>query len=595
MRPTDEQAQAIDAYLSGESLRIEALAGTGKTTTLKMLVRSGSPRGGKIVYTSFAKKVVADAKSSFPASCRVATNHSLAWAVGRRYQEKGRLQPRVTPHDVTSRLGWSDARFGGGDARACAYAALRAVEVFCQSAAEAIGPAHAGDATLRMARNDGPRAAYLLPFVVDAARELWAEMVNPVGTMPVTHDVYLKEWTLGNPRIAATTILLDEAQDSNPLLVHVLQRQTGTQLVIVGDRRQAIYGFRGSVDSMDAFGIDQTVHLTQSFRFGPEIAEVANAILADQCDSGVLLRGDPNQPGRVGPIPAPTCFLARTNASLVAQLVNLQDRTPNLRVGVVGGVSDLIKLVEGADALQCGVPTNHPDLQMFRDWSMVKQASEGDGYSHLRTLVSLVETYGTSALTGSLNRIRGNEDLPAACDVMLSTAHKAKGAEFEAVRMVDDFTAPGPRNNRELTGWKPEDGNLLYVAVTRARKQLDCLGVAAVQASLPGDFAGYRAGPEPNPDAPGDTFSDAGLPDPGLEFVAIDDDSLVPGVYPHPLFKGGEVEVAVDGSCTFVEVRVGGLTIFRAQGTATVGPETGGLRPVTIGCAELHVPNAAVG
>ena len=79
INPTDEQLGSLEAYLTGENLRIEALAGTGTTTQLRMLVEAGSPRRGKMIYTSFGAKVIKDAKASFPSTCRVATNHSLAW------------------------------------------------------------------------------------------------------------------------------------------------------------------------------------------------------------------------------------------------------------------------------------------------------------------------------------------------------------------------------------------------------------------------------------------------------------------------------------------------------------------------------------
>ena len=44
MTPTEEQQAIIDAYRTGRNLVIEARAGTGKTTTLKML---GAERPGR--------------------------------------------------------------------------------------------------------------------------------------------------------------------------------------------------------------------------------------------------------------------------------------------------------------------------------------------------------------------------------------------------------------------------------------------------------------------------------------------------------------------------------------------------------------------
>src|SRR5690606_6478884 len=94
-------------------------------------------------------------------------------------------------------------------------------------------------------------------------------------------------------------------------------------------------------------------------------------------------------------------------------------------------------------------------------------------YQHLRVLVELVGSYGTQPLLVALEHVRGNEADPDRCDRMLSTAHKAKGSEYDSVVLVDDFAVMGPPGQPDLFGWAPEDGHLLYVAVTRARFALD--------------------------------------------------------------------------------------------------------------------------
>jgi F-box protein 18 (helicase) len=70
-------------------------------------------------------------------------------------------------------------------------------------------------------------------------------------------------------------------------------------------------------------------------------------------------------------------------------------------------------------------------------------------------------------------------------EIVFSTAHKAKGLEFETVRILDDFIVNGMVTETEIGyhGWtivvRDEDGfvpvdekNLLYVAATRAKKAL---------------------------------------------------------------------------------------------------------------------------
>ncbi|TAT71080.1 hypothetical protein [Rhizobium ruizarguesonis] len=57
-KPTDEQAAALDAFLQGKSLKINAFAGSGKTSTLQLLANATGLRGQ---YIAFNKSIVSDA------------------------------------------------------------------------------------------------------------------------------------------------------------------------------------------------------------------------------------------------------------------------------------------------------------------------------------------------------------------------------------------------------------------------------------------------------------------------------------------------------------------------------------------------------
>ncbi len=612
LTPTLEQLQAQDAYLTGESLAIEALAGTGKTTLLRMLVDLGSPRGGQILYTSFGKKSVADAKAKFPGSCKVATNHSLAWGVGARYKDEGRLQQRIQPSMLAALMGWQEQLFAP-HARLLAgtYGVIETLNAFCQSDDPEPNGSHAVKVALKLCKNDPGNASRLAPVLVGLAHRVWDDAMQPGSRLPVTHDFYLKRWALSKPRLRYSTVLCDESQDTNGVMIGVLRRQEHAQLVVVGDRRQAIYGFRGAVNAMDAFATTHRTALTQSFRFGPEIAEVANAVLLDQCVTDVTLKGDPAQPGIVGPCESPSCVLSRTNATLIGELFGALERRPRARMAIVGGVNDLIDLVDGARALQTGSQTAHADLAEFHDWADVVAASEDDGYAHLRQLVSLVQTYGVPELKGRLFQIRGNENDLEACDTAFSTAHKAKGAEFASVLLADDFKPKGPPGNPEAFGWTPEEGNLLYVACTRARRHLDAMGCEAVANSVLAQGVQLRPSAPASVPAPVDAASVPGDPfafmDDELGFhdtTGADDEppplfvpqpfALLPGEWPHPLINDGVVTIAHLGGDTEVVVRASGYILFRSIGKVEELGSTTRRVTVRVGSAAFDVPPEAV-
>jgi hypothetical protein len=96
-----------------------------------------------------------------------------------------------------------------------------------------------------------------------------------------------------------------------------------------------------------------------------------------------------------------------------------------------------------------------------------------------------VEQYGTDAIIEALS----NPVPEAQCDLVISTAHKAKGCEWDTVQLATDFPEPSE------AGLSVEEWRLLYVAVTRARVGLDITGVAALNADGPG--AADATVPEP--------------------------------------------------------------------------------------------------
>ncbi|CAM5618793.1 hypothetical protein SHIRM173S_06415 [Streptomyces hirsutus] len=102
---------------------------------------------------------------------------------------------------------------------------------------------------------------------------------RPIALHPAEvadHDHYLKIWALTQPKLEADFLLLDEAQDTNPVVEQIfLAQRHHAQLVMVGDSAQAIYHWRGAKDVMTGFDGTQLA-LSQSFRFGPDLAAEAN-------------------------------------------------------------------------------------------------------------------------------------------------------------------------------------------------------------------------------------------------------------------------------------------------------------------------------
>ena len=97
--PTKEQLAALDMAKTGQSFKIVAYAGAGKTTTLKLISENLRGRG---LYLAFNKAIAHDAQNKFPPNIRCQTFHSLAFRhVNRDVTAKISL-PRLTPSRTTA-------------------------------------------------------------------------------------------------------------------------------------------------------------------------------------------------------------------------------------------------------------------------------------------------------------------------------------------------------------------------------------------------------------------------------------------------------------------------------------------------------------
>jgi hypothetical protein len=476
MKPTDEQTAAADAFHAGDHLALQAGAGTGKTTTLALLAHTTIRRGR---YLAFNRAIAQDATARFPSTVQCKTAHALAYAaVGHRYTRRLNA-PRRPAWQTGQALGITKAiRIGDREVtqKALSNATLRTVTRFCHTADEVITRHHVPP--LRGLEHTDPHAqlaAHIVPF----AHKAWADLQHPGdGAVRFEHDHYLKIWALTRPRIQTDFLLLDEAQDTNPVVEQVfLSQRDHAQLVMVGDSAQAIYHWRGAKDVMTGFDGTQLT-LSQSFRFGPLLAEEANRWL-HLADASLRLTGTDAVPTELGPLTRPDAVLCRTNVGAMAQVMDLM--TAGCRVALVEVGESLRALALAARDLKDGRRTTHPELVLFPSWGELQDYAAHDPAGRdLQPLVDLVDTHGTDAILAAVARLVPEQH----AQVTVSTAHKAKGREWPRVRIANDFTPPKDTDQQDAEGRAvpgPIDGadaRLAYVAVTRTRSRLDLGGLS---------------------------------------------------------------------------------------------------------------------
>lgn len=301
--------------------------------------------------------------------------------------------------------------------------------------------------------------------------------------MPLRHDLWLYQ---------KDVVLVDELQDLSEAGQRlVLGSCQNGQIIGVGDVNQAIYGFRGAHhDGMQKFknkleswhgDTVRELPLTVTFRCPEKVVDVANVLVpdyeaADGTEEGTVrevsrMKGlEEAQPGDM--------ILCRTNAPLASAALDLisMEKPAYINGRAIG--ENLKELVtEHAD----GAENLDECMDSLRSWKQRKvQDALDSGNENLaskvrdrvlcvRTLAQKVDT--ARELVRLIDRIfdepEGNDGVPSNV-IFLSTVHRAKGLEAPTVYILEP-------SEFEFHG---QEGNITYVALTRAEEELVFLGPA---------------------------------------------------------------------------------------------------------------------
>lgn len=485
---TDEQNALI--HSDAEVIIGEARAGCGKTTTVKGFAEHRP--NYDMLYMAFNSSTAKEGERKLPSNVTSKTVHSLAYRkFGAALRPKLSNNLRLT--DIVQKCGLGNQFF-------LAFQAKEELGLFLSSAMELDEFLDQSEA------KDGVKAN---------VRKIWTAATDRADPFPATHDVYLKQFQLSRPNLGFSYVVLDEGQDSNPVTLDIFMNQHESRKLIVGDRHQQIYAWRGAVNAMEALQ-GERYYLTNSWRFHAGIAEMANRILAVKGET-VGVKGL-KEPGQLDPEDRLT-FLSRTNARLFGKVVEIIDGHPERRVGFVGGVQGYkLGTVEDIWNLKCGNTyqikdqyirnqfKTYYDLERYLDQAQTvrpdgsKQSLDPD----LAVSRDIVNQYGARIpeLVATV-QLRAEPDLDDA-HFVFSTGHKVKGLEFKRVEIADDFYdyryfqedlaniaadkrgTPAEKSKKRTA--LENEVNLMYVAETRAEQ--------AVRIYMTPDDAEVRAAQE---------------------------------------------------------------------------------------------------
>lgn len=474
--PTTQQVACIKAASDHKILKMVAGAGCTKTTTLSLVANSNE---SKSLYLAFNKAMVEEAKNKFPTWVTVKTTHGLAYGVfGTAISHK--LKRPVgkyvnvcgTGSEISRHFKIGPMHLDSGKsitAGGMGVAVKETVNRFEYSADEQISSRHVsfGPVGALLIDKSFDRANYEA-IIVGYARLLWKLRTDSKSPVLANHDTYLKLFQLSKPDLSEYDVVyLDEAQDTNDCVIDVVSKLT-SKVILVGDPYQQIYSWRGSVNAMEKFQCAEET-LSTSFRFGNKIAEVANLILNHNEESRLNLQGWDKLESNVSrylETDVAHCRLYRTNAALISDGVSFIQEGKSVALEI--NVQDFVKVLESAEALFRGdMPkVKHENIIPYPTWDdlLIEAKLVGGELGRIAALISKGEAC-------KVLQVLNNYTKPRNPDIILTTAHKSKGREFDIVVLADDF--PSCYNeDGEWVGLNEMERNLLYVAATRAKAHL---------------------------------------------------------------------------------------------------------------------------
>jgi superfamily I DNA/RNA helicase len=479
MELTSEQQDIVN---STGDIKINAVAGSGKTSTLIEYAKK-RPASAKILYLAFNKSVKLEAVKKFARqdlnNVRVETAHSLAYKhIVRKYGYRVRSYGYRT-HEIVELL-----KLQGNREKYTEYIVAnhinKFITYFCNSDKEKVRELNYLDTI-----TDPKAKTFVQKFyghIEKQTRLLLAKMDQ--GEVEVTHDFYLKKFQLSSPALPSNYILFDEGQDASSAMLDVFLKQKATK-VLVGDNHQQIYGWRYAVNSLEKVDF-KTLHLSTSFRFGQDIADLAMEVLRWKKHIHETPKLSITGKGTTGKAKL-KAVLARTNLGLLLKAIEYVTEKEEVEdIYFEGNINSYTYADEGTSLYDVLNLHNHQRYRI-RDKLIKKMNNleELEDYIkktedvQLSMMVDIVKEYGNE-IPGIIKTIKEKHvenDQKENAEMIFSTVHRSKGMEYDTVQIVDDFISEEKLKKIKKEGKGKtidfekanEEINLLYVAITRTK------------------------------------------------------------------------------------------------------------------------------
>lgn len=488
MNLTQEQIEIINA--KEDSFKINAVAGSGKTTTLLEYAKKNPHL--KILYLAYNKSLqtsIQDKLKEYRLShMKVSTIHSLAYNKIQAYQYNlcNDLKIQVIEfclceyeHQVNQRSNYFPI---------AEYVALikDLVNFYCNSSLIALDSTllerykkqcDLGQKIIDLLNKDEQKALNHLKHILSAMKNKKIDAI---------HDFYLKMFYLNKSvckSLDYDLILVDEAQDISDVMIGIVEAQD-CRRIYIGDSFQQIYSFRYAINALYKIDLPQ-YSLSKSFRFSNTYAKVLqnslNELYSINTKKTLKISGMDSET-KIGKnaidTNKPYCVIARTTFGLVQELVFLMH--DDKKIYFEGGYSSYSFMNQTVYSIFYLKEKKFDKITMseikeFESIFELEQFSKDTKNQDFLNVIKFINAYGDNIFEINKKIKEKLTTKKEEADIIFTTTHKSKGLEYEQVLMANDFVT-----KKEITNQKNkmsftqelEELNIYYVAATRAKKAI---------------------------------------------------------------------------------------------------------------------------
>lgn len=509
MEPSTYQ-QAIYDWIGGGTgdAVVNAVAGSGKTTTLVQAAQHITATRSR--FFAFNKHIADELAGRLTGTTMTAsTIHSFGFAAVRaalgRTQIKDQKYRWLSEEWVEENLE-PELRIRNEQAVKVIRARVRNLERLCELARLTLTPLDDREALAGLLSEYGVDAESLageqklLDGIAPVVRRGIRQATN--GRVIDFADMVFLPVALGLPVEHFDWVLVDEAQDLNACqrTLVLAARAPGGRMIFVGDERQAIYGFAGadtrSYAAIQAATGAVTLPLSICYRCPASHLELARRIVPQiearpAAPAGtVQTTRSAELPGLVGEGALVVCRLTAPLVSLCIKLI--QRRLPARVRGrdIAKSLTNLVRQIgAGADIEEFGSRLGEYEQQQVTKLS--QKPDSGPRITMLTDQCAALMVCWTEFQATSIDDLCAQIEAIFSDDrasIWLSTIHRAKGLEADDVTILHPELLPF-RHPRTTAAQAVQEHNLLYVALTRAKRSLTL--AYGADAIMPADYGAY--------------------------------------------------------------------------------------------------------